>query len=334
MDRRTVLGFGAVAIAGLCERAQAGLAEGGTLPADPAEVVSLWPDLPPGGQDVQLTLHIQELSPNPLSYHHRLFTNVGVPTLTVFHPEHPDGSAVLVVPGGAYTVVAFDNEGLDVARRLSASGVTCFVLQYRLPAEGWTDAADVPLQDAQRAMRIIRAGASNYRIDPKRVGVLGFSAGGHIAASLATRSGAKVYKRVDDADSEDAAPAFAGLMYPVITMLEGTHADSRRKLLGSDPSPQILAAYSCERLVTAQMPPSFLCLTADDDVVPFVPNGMAMFGALHGAGVPAEIHVFQEGGHGFGIRGAEGKSPAPWPDLFLHWGYRNGWFRDPSARPA
>jgi acetyl esterase/lipase len=327
-----VLALGAVAFARL--RADAAPAGGSALPADPVEVLTLWPGIPPGGHDVRPSPKVSELSPNPLAFHYRLFSDIGMPTLTVFYPEKPDGSAVLVIPGGSYSVVVFDNEGLDVARRLSASGVTCFVLQYRLPAEGWTNAADVPLQDVQRAMRIIRAGASRFKIDRARVGVLGFSAGGHIAASLATRFDASVYPHLDHTDDQDARPAFAGLMYPVITMFEGTHADSRRNLLGAAPTPDRLDAYSCERLVTGRTPPSFICLTADDDIVPYVPNGLAMFASLRAAKVAAELHVFQEGGHGFGIRGAAGKSPAVWPDLFLHWGFRNGWFRDSSAQPV
>lgn len=335
MDRRTVFGLGAAAFVGLAAKARGETIDArGVLSTDATEVVRLWPGTPPGGQAVHLGGKVSDMSTNPSEFHHRLITEIGTPTLTVFRPVKPDGSALLVIPGGAYTVVVFDNEGVDVARRLGAAGVTSFVLQYRLPAEGWTNPADVPLQDAQRAMRIIRAGASDFKIDPARVGVLGFSAGGHLAASLATRADAMVYERVDGADAQAARPAFAGLMYPVITMFEGTHADSRLKLLGPAPSEEKLAAYSCERHVTQATPPSFLCMAADDDIVPYAPNGLAMFDALRAAKVPAELHVFQEGGHGFGIRMAKGRSPSIWPDLFLHWGYRNGWFRDVHAQPA
>ena len=332
LDRRAVLGLGAAAMAGLAKGAQAEPASDSAISA--TEVIALWPWAPPGGHGVQLALKAEEVSPEPSRFHHRLFTGVATPTLTVFRPERPDGSAVLVIPGGAYTVEAFDHEGVDVARALNAFGVTAFVLMYRLPAEGWSNPADVPLQDAQRAMRVIRAHAPGFGLDPARVGVIGFSAGGHMAASLATRADAPVYDRVDAADSENARPAFAALMYPVITMLAGTHAGSRLKLLGADSSDERLAAYSCERLVTRTTPPTFLCLAADDDIVPYVPNGIAMFDALRKADIAAELHVFQQGGHGFSIRGAKGKPTGLWPQLLAYWANRNGWFRSPAAQPA
>lgn len=334
LDRRAVLGLGAATLAGLPAGVRAASLPTQMQQTGGQEVIPLWPNTPPGGEDVKLSLTVVERSPEPSAYHHREFTNVAIPTLSVFRPERPDGSALLVIPGGAYTVVVFDNEGVDVARALNGYGVTAFVLLYRLPAEGWRNQSDVPLQDTQRAMRLIRAGADRFAIDPARVGVLGFSAGGHMAATLATRSGKSVYGHVDRADDLDARPSFAGLMYPVITMFEGTHGDSRHKLLGAGPPLEQLAAYSCERNVTHDTPPTFLCLTADDNVVPYIPNGMAMFDALRAAEVPAELHVFQEGGHGFGIRHARGRSPALWPDLFAHWAYRNGWLRSPAAQPG
>ena len=241
---------------------------------------------------------------------------------------------MLIAPGGGYVRIVIDKEGVEAARRLNASGVTVFMLRYRLPAEGWANAKDVPLQDAQRAMRIVRTSAQKFNIDPNRIGVMGFSAGGHVAASLATRPYDAVYKPVDEFDAQDARPAFACLMYPVVTMTNGAHPGSRTKLLGTNPTDAQIAAYSCEKLVTPQTPPSFICFAADDDVVPPMANGMAMFRALRDAKVPAEMHVFEKGGHGFGLRLAKGKPAAVWPELFLHWGYGNGWFRDPGAAPV
>jgi len=328
MDRRTVLRLGAVALTGLAARAETA---DGTLSTDPTEIVPLWPGTPPGGEGVSLTAKIVERSTQLDLYHDRFVAQIGTPLMTVFRPERPDGSALLLAPGGGYVREAFDKEGVETARRLNASGVTVFVLRYRLPGEGWAHASDVPLQDAQRAMRLIRADPQRFGIDPNRVGALGFSAGGHVAASLATRQNDSVYDRIDAADGLDARPAFAALMYPVITMGEGVHTGSRTNLLGANPSADAMVAYSCEKHVTAQTPPAFICLAADDDTVPPGPNGLAMFDALRAAKVPTELHVFQEGGHGFGIRLAKGKPASAWPDLLLHWGWRGGWFRDASA---
>lgn len=337
MDRRAVLGLGVTAaFAGLSRSTLAeDMNAAGALSTDPTETVPLWPGTPPGGEGVKLTAKIVERSNAADTYHDRFVTDVGVPLFTVFRPEKPDGSAVLMAPGGGYVRIVIDKEGVEAARRFNASGVTVFMLRYRLPAEGWTDGKDVPLQDAQRAMRIIRAGAQGYGVDPARLGILGFSAGGHVAASLATRPYDPVYKPVDDIDSVDSKPSFACLTYPVITMsAQGAHMGSRDKLLGPSPTDALVAAYSCEKLVTRQTPPSFLCYAADDDTVPPMENGMAMFHALRRAKVPAEMHVFQEGGHGFGIRLAKGKPASAWPELFLRWAYGNGWIRDPSAAPA
>lgn len=326
MDRRTVLGLGlGAAFAGFSSRAFAEeMNANGALSTDPTEVIPLWPGVPPGGTGVHLTPKIVERSLDTSVYHDRFVTDVGTPLLIVFRPEKPDGSAVLMAPGGGYIRVVIDKEGFEAARRFNASGITVFMLRYRLPGEGWAQRQDVPLQDAQRAMRIIRAGAAKFAIDPVRLGVIGFSAGGHVAASLATRFDASVYKPVDRIDAQDARPAYAALMYPVVTMGEGAHPGSRDKLLGSDPAAKLIAAASCENLVSEHTPPSFICLAADDDAVPPAANGLALFASLRRAKVKTELHVFEAGGHGFGIRLAQGKPCAAWPDLFLHWAQSHG----------
>jgi acetyl esterase/lipase len=330
MDRRTVLGLGAAALTTMAARAETMTAQG-TLSTDPTEIIPLWPGTPPGGEGVTLAAKIVERSSELDAYHDRFVSQIGTPLLSVFRPEKPDGSAVLLAPGGGYRLIVIDKEGVEAARRLNASGVTVFILRYRLPAEGWTRAADVPLQDAQRAMRLTRARAREFGIDPNRVGVMGFSAGGHVAASLATRHGETVYAPVDEADKQEARPNFAALMYPVITMGEGAHPGSRQNLIGVNPTPEQVAAYSCEKRAGKETPPCFICLSADDDVVPPEANGIAMAAALRAAQVPNELHVFQEGAHGYGIRLARGKPCAAWPDLLVHWAWRGGWFRGPGA---
>jgi len=336
MDRRAVLGLGVTAaLAGMTRRSFAeDMNAAGVLSTDPTETVLLWPGTPPGGEGVNLSAKIVERSTDTDAFHDRYVTDIGTPLLQVFRPEKPDGSALVVAPGGGYVRIVLDKEGIECARRFNASGVTVFMLRYRLPAEGWANGADVPLQDAQRAIRLVRAGAQRFGIEANRVGVMGFSAGGHVAASLQTRFLDRVYTPVDEIDALDAKPDFAALLYPVITMTGGAHPGSRQKLLGPAPSDARIAAYSCEKLVTDETPPCFLCFAADDDVVPPMENGMAMFHALRIAKVPAEMHIFEQGGHGFGLRLAKSKSASAWPDLFLHWAYGNGWIRDRSAEPA
>ncbi len=330
MDRRTVLGLGAAALTAMAARAET-MKSDGSLSTDPTEIIPLWPGTPPGGEGLSLTAEIVERSTDTNAYHDRFVHKVGKPLLTVFRPERPDGSAVLLAPGGGYIRTVIDKEAFESARRLNASGVTVFVLRYRLPGEGWKQKADVPLQDAQRAMRLIRSYAGHYGLDPSRIGILGFSAGGHVSASLATRFAEKVYEPVDTADQGDARPSFVGLMYPVITMSEVTHPGSRGALLGPNPSPEEVAKYSCEMHVTAATPPTWVCYALDDTAVPPIGNGLAMYEALVSAKVPSELHAFQEGGHGFGIRGAIGKPCHAWPELFLRWGAIDGWFRDQSV---
>lgn len=325
MDRRTVLGLGAAALTAMATKAEE-MKPDGSLSTDPTEIISLWPGTPPGGKGLSLSNRIVERSTTTDLFHDRFADHINPPLLTVFRPAKPDGSAVLLVPGGGYLRVVIDKEAFESARRLNQAGVTVFVLRYRLPGEGWKHAADVPLQDAQRAIRLIRAKAGDYGLDPARAGLLGFSAGGHVSASLATRWSEKVYEPLDAADAQDTRPNFTGLMYPVITMGERAHAGSRAKLLGPDPSPAQIVKYSCEMHVTPQMAPTFLCYALDDDTVPPLGNSLAYYQALAAAKVPVEMHAFQEGGHGFGIRLAAGKPCSDWPQLFLHWGARAGWF--------
>lgn len=334
MDRRTVLGLGAAALTALTvQEAKAEVMnKDGLLSSDPKEVIPLWPATPPGGEGVTITTEIVERSTDIAAFHDRFVHHVATPLLWVIRPKKPDGSAVILAPGGGYVRIVIDKEGLETAERLAASGVTVFMLRYRLPAEGWKNGANVPLQDAQRAIRIVRARAHEFGLDPARVGILGFSAGGHVAASLATRFAEKVYEPVDAADALDCRPAFAGLMYPVISMGDTAHMGSRRSLLPSTASQAELDHYSCEKRVTAATPPSFISYALDDTTVPPIGNSVAMYLALAAAKVPAEIHGFAEGSHGFGIRLAQGKPCAAWPDLFLTWGTRGGWFKNGPAK--
>lgn len=297
-----------------------------TRPADPTERLKLWPHGAPGGERVTASVEVVERSTDP-TFHDRYAVHVTDPDLTVYRPARPDGSAMLLIPGGGYRWAVIDKEGADVARVFAAAGVTCFVLRYRQPADGWAAGADTPLQDTQRALRLIRSRAGEYGIDPARVGVLGASAGGHMAGSLISRFDARVYAAVDAADEVSARPDFAVLLYPVVTMHDPhVHAGSREHLIGKEATAERRDAYSLEKTVTGQEPPVFLLHAADDASVP-VENSLLLFSALRAAKVPTEMHVFEEGGHGYGIRLAKGLPTAVWPELVLAWGRRKGVFR-------
>ncbi|WP_240320783.1 alpha/beta hydrolase [Sphingomonas crusticola] len=294
----------------------------GPVPGDPTEILPLWPALPPGAP---ATLPPERFIERATAGqpHDRYAEQIARPTITVFRPQRPNGNAVLLVPGGGYHLVVTDKEGYETARWLNARGITAFVLRYRLPGGGWAHRADVPLQDAQRAIRLVRAHAAGFQINPERVAVMGFSAGGHVAASLAVRHAASVYEPVDAADRLSARPDVAALLYPVISMGEHAHPGSRDELLGKAPAAADVAAYSPDRTVGAGTPPTILVHAVDDDVVP-VENSLAMFGALRAAHIPAELHVFEKGGHGFGLRLPQTNSAARWPDLFLAFAQTHG----------
>jgi acetyl esterase/lipase len=227
---------------------------------------------------------------------------------------------LLIIPGGGYASEGGDRGGREIAQHFASLGIICFVLRYRLPGEGWKNRSNVPLEDAQRAMRLIRAG----QYGASKLGAIGFSAGGHLSATLAIRHEMPTYTPVSPADQLDAKPLVAAHMYPVITMGEGAHAGSRDRLLGENPSADDLANWSLERHIGADAAPSFICLAADDDVVPPFPNGITFFGKLRDQNVASELHVFEQGGHGFSLHWAQGKPCSAWPELFLNWAASHG----------
>jgi acetyl esterase/lipase len=236
----------------------------------------------------------------------------------VFRPALPDGSAILAIPGGGYSFIAVQNEGVDAAERFNAERTTIFVLSYRLPGEGWVDRSIAPLQDAQRAMRLIRSRAVEFRIDPARLGILGFSAGGHLAADLAVSFDQPTYKPVDAADRLSARPAFAGLIYPVTTLGAETHGGSRDNLLGSNAAGDLIAARSPVLHVSPSTPPSFVVAAFDDGTVP-IDNSFEWIAACRKAKVSVEAHLLSEGGHGFGFHLPRDNPGSRWPDLFALW---------------
>ena len=287
------------------------------------EVIRLWPGNAPGMTAQRPRLKVVNHSKD-IARPDRTLTGVDVPALVVFRPAVPNGAAVLLMPGGGYEFEAFDNEGTRQAAWLNANGITAFVLVYRLPAEGWANKSLVPLQDAQRAMRIIRARAAEFGIDGNRVAALGFSAGGHLAGSLLTRFADKVYAPVDAYDSLSAKPLLAGLIYPVITLRPGiTHAGTRAALIGEAAGEKDTAAGSVDRNVGPDTPPAFIMQTNDDTIVP-VENAKLMYEAMLAAKHPVDLHIFDRGGHGFGVNLPHSEPASTWPDLFLSFARQHG----------
>jgi acetyl esterase/lipase len=242
---------------------------------------------------------------------------VDKPKITVYlaPKEKATGAAVVVCPGGGYRVVAADHEGKQVAEWLNSLGVSAFVLQYRL-GERYRHPA--PLQDAQRAIRTVRSRAKEWGVLPGRVGILGFSAGGHLASTAATHFDDGQPGAADPVEREGSRPDFAVLCYPVISLYDPpTHSGSRRHLLGEPADPVLVELLSNERQVTPRTPPTFLWSTADDTAVP-VENSILFFQALRRAGVGAALHVFPHGKHGLGLAPGD-PVVSQWPALCARW---------------
>ncbi len=279
--------------------------------------IDLWPDgaltIPAG-----LTETVTQRSDDPHASD-RILEHCTRPRLAAFLPETPNGAAVIIAPGGGYRYSVIDKEGYEIARLLAARGVTAFVLFYRMPDEGWGEGKDAPLADAQRAMRVVRSRAAAMNLDPARVAMMGFSAGGHVAASLLTRHDATVYDAVDAADSMSARPDAGVLIYPVISMDPAiAHMGSRDLLIGPQPNEDDIRTYSPDQMVREGAPPTFLLFAEDDPVVP-VENGIRYRAAMKAAGAEIETHLFGQGGHGFGLMLTHGKPVAAWPDLLWRW---------------
>ncbi|EKY1941668.1 alpha/beta hydrolase [Cronobacter turicensis] len=281
--------------------------------------LSVWPqDEAPGARQSPAVFTLEERLTGA-SELDRSVTGVRAPRIVVYAPENPNGIGILVTPGGSYRRVVLDKEGTALAPEFNDRGYTLFVMTYRLPADGHAEGADAPLADLQRAMRLIRAQATRWRLDPDKLGVLGFSAGGHAAASLGTRWNDAVYAPLDETDAFSARPAFMGLVYPVMTMEEPVaHPGSREALTGAAPDDAAICRYSPQRAVNASTPPTFLLHAVDDPAVK-VENSLLMFNALHAQGVPVEMHLFEQGQHGFGIRDALGLPAHVWPTLLMNW---------------
>jgi acetyl esterase/lipase len=279
-----------------------------TLCAAPLDPLPLWPGAAPGALGT---------------------SDKDIPTLTPFLPaaEKASGTAIVVCPGGGYGGLAA-HEGPGYAEWLAQHGIAAFVLKYRLGSAGYRH--PIMLGDAQRAIRLVRSRAAEWKIDPQRVGIMGSSAGGHLASTAVTHFDSGKADAGDPIDRQNARPDFGILCYPVITLGEFTHAGSKKNLLGENPDPALVELLSNEKQVTKDTPPCFVWSTMEDKAVP-VENSMQFVVALRKAGVPFDFHVYERGPHGIGLSSGKHGIPAddvhPWAKDLLFWLKQNGWLR-------
>ncbi|HEY4327411.1 MAG TPA: alpha/beta hydrolase [Mucilaginibacter sp.] len=248
-------------------------------------------------------------------------SKVSIPTIIPYLPEKgkANGAAIVIFPGGGYSGLSMDNEGSSIAKAFNEIGVTAFIVKYRLPSDSiMVDKTIGPLQDAQQAVLMVRKHAAEWGVKPDKVGIIGFSAGGHLASTEGTHFDKLV---IDNADNISVRPDFMILLYPVITFGPNAHVGSRENLIGKNPSEAQIALYSNEKQVTANTPPTFLVHAEDDGTVP-VQNTLMFYDALLNAKVSAEMHIFQAGGHGFGLNNK--KSKDKWFDWCKNWLDENG----------
>lgn len=271
--------------------------------ASTQEIVNIYPGKIPNAKESD----VKETFTNGM------YRGVTTPTLEIYLPEKDKatGTAVIIIPGGGYSVVVYQGEGVSNAKQLAKQGIATFILKYRLPDDlTMTDKKIGPLQDVQQAIKFVRENASKWGINPAKVGIMGFSAGGHLASTGATH-----YKTalIENSNNTNLRPDFQVLVYPVISMQENlTHADSRKQLLGSNPSKEDVDLFSNELQVDANTPPAYITHAADDKVVD-VDNSIFYFEKLRHNKVPVEMHIYPAGGHGFVFR-QDG-----WMDSLVKW---------------
>ena len=243
------------------------------------------------------------------------------PEIAVFIPSKKSatGQAVVICPGGGYGILAYNWEGTDVAKWFNSKGITAVVLKYRLPNSKSNIVPDKsPLMDAQRAIRMVRANADKWNVKKDRVGIMGFSAGGHLASTAGTHFDNGNTSATDSIERQSSRPDFMILMYPVITMSKATmHSGSRNNLIGSNPEAQLANFYSAELNVTKETPPTFFAHATDDKAVP-VENSLMLYQALKDKGIPAEMHIYPKGGHGFGLALGIPETES-WTDRCIDW---------------
>jgi len=277
-------------------------------------IMSLWPDN-------KIPNHIESSEKEVYRQNDILrISKVQEPTIEVYLPSkrNATGETFLIFPGGGYGILAYDWEGTDIAKFLNSKGITGIVVKYRLPSEvSQTDRKYVPLIDAQRAIRLVRNHAEKFNMKSDKIGIIGFSAGGHLASTLGTHYNENVYKPIDSVDSESARPDFMALVYPVISFGPNTHNGSKTNLIGNNASNELSDYFSNENHVTEQTPPTFL-LHATDDTAVLVENSLLFYKALKEKGISATMHIYPKGGHGFGL-GLNDGHLKDWGNRLIDW---------------
>lgn len=250
-----------------------------------------------------------------------VISNVQVPDIAVYLPvkKYATGQAVVICPGGGYWILAYDLEGTDIARYLNSIGIAAIVLKYRLPTYGnVVEPHKAPLMDAQRAIRLTRFNSSKWNIDPDKIGIMGFSAGGHLASTAGTHFDYGNKSSADSVERMSCRPDFMILMYPVISFTDSSmHRGSRDALLGKNPDPALVKYYSSELQVKEDTPPAFIINAENDSTVP-VKNSLLMYQALHDKKIPVELHIISEGDHGFGL-GGKNEHVGLWTENLKRW---------------
>jgi len=250
--------------------------------------------------------------------------NVTVPTLIPYFPakDKATGAAVVICPGGGYSGLSMVNEGSEIAEAFNKIGVTAFILKYRMPSDSvMVDKTIGPLQDAQRAIQLVRQRAGEWGIDTARVGIIGFSAGGHLASTAATHFDKEV---IENKKHISLRPSFAILLYPVVTFGPKAHVGSKENLIGKNAPQDLVDLYSNEKQITPNTPPTFLVHAQDDGLVP-VENSLMFYDAMLKNNVKGEIHIYQSGGHGFGLHNKVTKDD--WFNSLAKWMDGNGWLK-------
>ncbi len=275
-----------------------------------SEIIKLWEETIPG------SIYNANYKEKTKKGSH--ISNVSNPTLTVFKPtkDMSNNTSVIICPGGGYSVLAFDHEGYQVAKWLNELGITAYILKYRLPSNEIMQNKSIgPLQDAQKAMRLVRRNAKKWNLDPNKIGIMGFSAGGHLASTLSTHFNDNVYNPLD---SISARPDFSILIYPVISMNSKiSHQGSKNNLLGKSSTEKMVHHFSNELMIDKNTPPTFLAHAVDDKAVP-IENSINYLLSLKKYNIPVELHLYQKGGHGFGMNPSKG-SESTWTKACELW---------------
>jgi len=285
--------------------------------ADTYETIDLWPHPPAGALHPDMTQVIEQTSTSP-GYSSRRTNRIAKPYMIARPAPQPNGSAMIIIPGGSFQYIYFEHEGHYVADILNRAGISCFILIYRLAQDGWSEPAKVGPADAQRAVRVVRANAPRFHLDAERVGILGFSAGGFLTTTMATRHATPFYPPVDATDQLSAKPFLTAPIYPVQSVDPAyAYGGVAPSLFGGTPTQAQIREWSPDLNVTAAAVPTFLVHAEDDGAVP-VANSTKLRDAFVAAKVTVETHLFAHGGHGFGVGGRPGAPDGLWLPLFLN----------------